>query len=65
MKMIRIVFGTATATVGRNVTRNRNQPWMTNSRNSNGHLVRALAVSTHIRKKPPTAVSGARILSWT
>ncbi len=65
VKMMRTVSGIATAMVGRNVTRNWNQLWITNSRNSNGHLVVAFAVSTHMRKKPPTAVSGAPSLSWT
>ena len=58
VKMIRIVLGTATAIVGRKVTRNWNQAWMMNSRHSNGYLVVALATSTHIWKKPPTAFSG-------
>ena len=65
VKMISTVSGMATAMVGRNVTRIRNQALMTNSRNWNGHLVVALAVSTHIWKKPPTASNAGRALSRT
>ena len=56
--MMSTVSGTATATVGKNVTRIRNQLCSTNSRHSNGHLASPFPVRTHIRKKPPTISSG-------
>ena len=55
------VSGMDTAIVGSSDTRMRNQPFQMNSRHSNG-FIRALPVSTHIRKNPPTTSAPGR--SW-
>ena len=60
-KISSTVSGADTARVGKNETRNRNQLCRMNSRHWNGGLNRALPVSTHMRAKPPTAVSAGRV----
>ena len=62
VKMSSTVSGMDTAIVGSSDTRMRNQPFQTNSRHSNG-FSRALPVSEHIRKNPPTASAPGRIWS--
>ena len=61
MKIRSTVSGAETARVGRNDTRNKNQLCRMNSRHWNGGLNRALPVSTHMRTKPPTAVSAGLV----
>ena len=63
--MMSTVSGMATAMVGRNATRIRNQPCRMNSRHWNGLRNSALPVSTHILTKPPTASSAGRTWSRT
>ena len=65
VKMRSTVSGIDTARVGRNATRIRNQLCRMNSRHWNGGLNSALAVSTHMRTKPPTAVRPGLIWSRT
>jgi hypothetical protein len=57
VKMTSTVSGMATARVGRNDTRTKNQPCWMNSRHWKGRSS-ALPVSTHMRAKPPTDASG-------
>ena len=64
VKMSSTVSGMDTAIVGSSDTRMRNQPVQMNSRHSNGCL-RALPVSTHIRKNPPATSVPGRIRSPT
>ena len=61
VKMSSTVSGIDTMIVGRIATRMMNQPCRMNSRHWNGQRNSALPVRTHIRKKPPTRVSGVRI----
>src|SRR5215212_2623143 len=53
VKISNTVSGIDTAIVGKNATRIKNQLFETNSRHSKGQRNSALAVSVHIRAKPP------------
>ncbi|CFR82160.1 Uncharacterised protein [Mycobacterium tuberculosis] len=63
VKINSTVSGIETMIVGKNPTRMMNQHCRMNSRHWNGQRNSAFPVSTHMRKNPPTRVSG--VCSWS